>query len=277
MIDEFLISAHAFYSWTEELMSAKYFHPVEIARFLSHPEAITAWEKRSKDPEYANYLSNKRYEAFDRLEKPYGILTGGYMLDTQKWLNEIRNFLNEHEFLSEGELGIDDSTDEYDAIIYATGAVGPVVSSGLIPNKGEALIVSMPEWKFPAIIKEDVFFVPMTEEHLFWVGSYYEPWPENANTTTEGKQLLIQAIQKVYQGPFEIQQHLSGIRPTMNDRRPLVGRLPGYIGKYIFNGMGTKGTSLAPYWAEHLIDHLEFDNPINKLVDPKRYKNQQSG
>src|SRR5687768_1573757 len=61
MIDEFIASSLDFYGWTEELLGKKYFHPVDIVRFLSHPEALLAWESRKGDPDYVNYISDKRY------------------------------------------------------------------------------------------------------------------------------------------------------------------------------------------------------------------------
>jgi glycine/D-amino acid oxidase-like deaminating enzyme len=87
----------------------------------------------------------------------------------------------------------------------------------------------------------------------------------------------MQAIEHVYTGSFIVTEHLSGIRPTIDDRRPLIGPYPGREGKYLFNGMGTKGTSLAPYWADHLVSHLVDNTPILKIVNPERYSGQQSG
>jgi glycine/D-amino acid oxidase-like deaminating enzyme len=39
----------------------------------------------------------------------------------------------------------------------------------------------------------------------------------------------------------------------------------------IFNGMGTKGISLAPYFAKNFADHLVHDKPIFAEVDIKRF------
>lgn len=277
MIDEFIASSLDFYKWTESFLGHTYFFPVEIVRFLSNSEALAAWEKRKNDPEYANYISDKRFEELDLLERPYGILTGGYRLDTPGWLTAVRNFLAEKDLFEEGIVTHDQIFPGYDGIIYATGAVGPSVSSGLIPNKGEALMVKMPEWRMPGIIKEEVFFIPLQEENMLWVGSHYQPWPQDSNPSKEGRHVLMQAIEHVYAGSFTVTEHLSGIRPTIDDRRPLIGPYPGHEGKYLFNGMGTKGTSLAPYWADHLVSHLVDNTPILKIVNPWRYSGQQSG
>jgi glycine/D-amino acid oxidase-like deaminating enzyme len=40
----------------------------------------------------------------------------------------------------------------------------------------------------------------------------------------------------------------------------------------IFNGLGTKGVSLAPYFSKVLATWLEKGIPVNKEVDIHRYK-----
>jgi hypothetical protein len=41
----------------------------------------------------------------------------------------------------------------------------------------------------------------------------------------------------------------------------------------ILNGMGSKGCSLAPWFAKELTGHLVNNKPINSLTDVKRYGN----
>jgi hypothetical protein len=46
---------------------------------------------------------------------------------------------------------------------------------GSFPIKVKHLIVKLPGWKLPGIVKEKVYFVPLKEKEMFWVGSYYQP------------------------------------------------------------------------------------------------------
>ena len=270
-IDEYVDKALEFYRWSETLFSKQYFFPVEIIRFLSSEEARRAWDKRLEDAEYDAYVSNKKYDFLDAMQRPYGILTGGYRLDTPGWVIAARQFLMSKGLLDVLQEPYDTQYKTGEAAVYTTGALDPNVSKGIIPNKGESLIVSMPEWKIPLIIKEDVFIVPLAEDHLFWVGSHYEPWPENANRTDDAKHRILEAIRKVYNGRLEVISHMVGIRPTVDDRRPLIGAYPGRPGQYIFNGVGTKGTSLAPFWSEALLTHILEGKPLSKEVSPERF------
>ncbi|MEP6646425.1 MAG: FAD-dependent oxidoreductase [Saprospiraceae bacterium] len=276
MIDELIEKSLDFYKWSEELFGEKYFFPVDIIRFLSNHEAIAAWKKRSDDPDYVDYISMKRMEQIEKLQRPYGIVTGGYRLNAPGWLTATRNFLVEKGFLSILNEPMRKAVVENGSVIHANGALDSSISKGLIPNKGEVLIVKMPGWAMPGIIKEKVYFIPLEERNMYWIGSHYLPWPDHARPTEEGKQMILDEISEVYSGEVEIIEHLAGYRPTVDDRRPLIGPYPGHDGEYIFNGMGTKGTSLAPYWAEQLVAHLEDDACLPFLVQPARY-NKASG
>lgn len=270
-IDEYVSKALDFYRWSEELLGNDYFFPVEIIRFLSSEEARRAWEKRLEDPEYDAYVSSKKYQLLDEMNRPYGILTGGYRLDTPGWVNAARLFLEKEGLLDVLLEPYETKVLTEGITVFTTGALDPNVSKGIIPNKGESLILRMPDWKIPLIIKEDVFIVPLNGDHLFWVGSHYEPWPENASPTEEAKSRILDAIGKVYNGRLEVISHMVGIRPTVDDRRPLIGAYPGRPDQYIFNGMGTKGTSLAPFWSEQLIAHIFDGLSLSAEVNPGRY------
>jgi len=270
-IDEFVPKALDFYRWTEGLLGEQFFFPVEIVRYLSHPESRLAWERRLEDPEYTAYIADIKYDLLDELDRPYGIMKGGYRLDTPGWITAVRNFLT-----AQGSMEIlstpYDSSAAYEGIrIYATGSVDTSVAGRIIPNKGESLIVHMPDWRIRKIIKEEVFIVPLAEDEYYWIGSYYQPWPENPSVTEEGKERLLESIRKVYSGRLAIISHMAGVRPTVNDRRPLIGAMPVRPQQFIFNGMGTKGTSLAPFWAEQLLRLITEDIPLPAEVSPVRY------
>jgi glycine/D-amino acid oxidase-like deaminating enzyme len=77
-------------------------------------------------------------------------------------------------------------------------------------------------------------------------------------------------LSTVLKAPYQIIQHRSAIRPTVKDRRPFLGFHPEYKNVGIFNGMGTKGLSLAPFFARHFVQHLVNGTPLMKEVDIKR-------
>ena len=72
--------------------------------------------------------------------------------------------------------------------------------------------------------------------------------------------------------PFEIVDHVASVRPANMERRPFVGLHPKFSAVGILNGMGTKGCSLAPFFAKQLADHLTEGKPIYADADVKRFE-----
>lgn len=139
------------------------------------------------------------------------------------------------------------------------------------PNKGEALVARIPGLPDTHIYKKGIMIVPMTEKDIFWIGASYIWDFENADPTDTFRKSTEQAMQQFLKIPFEIIEHRSGLRPATLERRPFVGFHPAHSNVGILNGMGTKGCSLAPFFAKQLTDHLLYEEPISKDADVKRF------
>jgi glycine/D-amino acid oxidase-like deaminating enzyme len=72
--------------------------------------------------------------------------------------------------------------------------------------------------------------------------------------------------------PYTILEHFAAIRPATLERRPFVGFHPVHPQIGILNGMGTKGCSLAPYFARQLVEKLKGTGTINPLADISRFE-----
>ena len=138
------------------------------------------------------------------------------------------------------------------------------------PNKGEALIVQIPDLPKNHIYKNNVTIVPWKED-LFWVGSNYE-WDFSDLLPSESfKKKMIASLDALLKTPYKIIDHLVGIRPANTQRRPFVGFHPDYPAIGICNGMGTKGCSLAPYFANELVQHVMNGSPIHPEANINRF------
>ena len=115
-------------------------------------------------------------------------------------------------------------------------------------------------------MKSSVFLIPLGDD-LYCVGATYE-WEDKSNNITEkGKDELLSKLKTFLKCDFKLINQVAGIRPTVIDRRPLVGRHPENKNMYILNGLGTRGVMIAPYVAKKLFDFIEYkvrlDNEIN--------------
>jgi glycine/D-amino acid oxidase-like deaminating enzyme len=140
-------------------------------------------------------------------------------------------------------------------------------------NKGEALIVEIPELPQDHTYKKSLLLVPLSEPELFWFGSSNHWEFEDDKPTPafleQGKNLL----QQLLKIPFKVVDHRAGLRPATLERRPFVGFHPLHPSVGLLNGMGTKGCSLAPYFAHQLAQYISGNtSAIDPVVDVKRFR-----
>ncbi len=140
------------------------------------------------------------------------------------------------------------------------------------PNKGEALIVEIPDLPDQHVYKKSMLLVPMNEKDIFWVGSNYLWDFDDADPTEAFRKSTEQVLKEWLKIPFKILEHRSGVRPATLERRPFVGMHPHFPNIGILNGMGTKGCSLAPFFAKQLAAHLCSDGIITPEADVARFK-----
>lgn len=140
------------------------------------------------------------------------------------------------------------------------------------PNKGEILIIEIPDLLPTTIYKKGMMLVPLASPGLWWVGSSYAWQFDNADPTIAFKEKTESLLTHWLKVPFKIVEHLAGIRPATLERRPFVGFHPSHPAIGILNGMGTKGCSLAPYFAKQLVDHLCYHKTISPEADITRFQ-----
>lgn len=163
-------------------------------------------------------------------------------------------------------------------IIFCDGATG--VNNGFFqllpfaPNKGEALIVEVTGLPAENIYKKSILLAPLqgAGKDIFWCGSNYVWDFEDVNPSREFRQTTEATLSRWLKVPFKTIDHLAAVRPATIERRPFVGFHPIYKNIGLLNGMGTKGSSLAPFLASHLADHLLLGTPILPEVDIHRFQ-----
>lgn len=138
------------------------------------------------------------------------------------------------------------------------------------PSKGELFVVHAPELKLDSAFKNSMFVTPLGND-LYWVGATYEWQNYNPDRSEKMKDKLLKHLSNSILTPYEIKAHLTGIRPSTKDRKPIIGVHHTHKNLLLFNGMGTKGSSLSPYYAEKLLDHILSNEEIPYEVSVSRY------
>lgn len=198
------------------------------------------------------------------------------------WRNILRenNMLLEERFAAEN-LTVQNNTVEYKSITAQKIIFCNSIESFTLPwfkslpfvfNKGEALIVDIPGLPANNIYKVANSTIVPWYDGLWWVGSSYENSYDDALPTESFKQKKIQELQQHIKLPLTVIDHMASLRPAVAvERRPFAGLHPLQPEVGILNGMGTKGCSLAPYFAKQLADNLLHNQSINPLADIKRF------
>ena len=145
----------------------------------------------------------------------------------------------------------------------------------LKPAKGEILIIKT-ELDIDYIAQQAVYMVPLGNQ-LYKVGSTFS-WDVLDETPTEaGKKEICFKLEKFFKGNYDVVDHYAGVRPSSGDRRPILGALKPYNNAFVFNGLGSKGVALAPYYSSLMTHHLINGIPLDKEISTERYKNKTIG
>jgi glycine oxidase len=279
--------ANVFYQTLEEKLKVKVDFKIPILRKFFSIEEQNNWFAASDKANLAPFLSldlvSKKYEGID---SPFGygeVLQTGYvdtatLLDCyKKYLIDTKLFLEEtfdYDALVSNEDGIQYKDIRAKHIVFAEGFgmhANPYFKNlPLDGTKGELFIIKAPELDLDVIINTSVFILPLGN-HLFKVGATYN-WQDKTDAPTkDGKAELLIRVMEILNCEFEIVEHFAGVRPTVKDRRPLVGTHPNHVNVHILNGLGTRGVMLAPAMAKVLFEHIEFGEPLDAAVDIKRF------
>lgn len=285
-IDQLKI-ALPFYNKLENELQGKYHYKIDIIRVFKSIEEQNNWFVASDKQNLSPFMIPQiNFEKFKGLKSDFGygkvINTG--RVDSKKLLKDYNSHLVEkgllkNESFNYGNLKISKENIEYNnitasKIVFCEGF-------GLKQNpyfnylpmqeaKGELIIINAPDLKVDSLIKAAVFVMPIGKD-LYKVGATFNWKDKSISPSKEGRKELVDKLNSFINVPYSIVDHIAGIRPTVKDRRPLVGTHPKYKNLAILNGLGTRGVMIAPKAAKMLYNHLENNIELNKEYAINRF------
>jgi glycine oxidase len=284
---EQLILMDDFYATLEAKVKVKVDFKKPILRKFFSVEEQNNWfaasDKIGLSPFLSTQLVTKKYFG---IESPYNygeVLQTGHV-DTAVLLKEYREYLLSMDLLRESSFEYDNLEVLKESIRYKDIEAKHIIFAegfGMHSNpyfkdlpldgtKGELFIIKAPELVLDVIVNTSVFILPLGND-LFKVGATYN-WKDKTDLPTEeGKQELVERIKEIITCDFEIVEHFAGVRPTVKDRRPLVGTHKDHSSLHLLNGLGTRGVMLAPSMAKALFNFIENQYPLDKEIDIVRF------
>jgi len=277
-----------FFKELEQKLHTNFVFELPIYRKIASVEEQNNWFTASDKPNLQAFLNPKMHHTkFKYINSDFGfgeVLQTGYM-DSKLFLEKYHQYLSSKELIEYTTFDYESLKIEENYIEYKGSKAKNIIFSegfGLHKNsffnnlpldgtKGELLIIEARELPQEIIFKSNVFIMPVGN-HLFKVGATYN-WDDKTNKpTAEAKNELIEKLNELISCDYKIIEHLAGVRPTVKDRRPLVGTHPTYSNIHILNGLGTRGVYLAPYLANHLYENLEKNKPLLNDININRLK-----
>lgn len=297
LADQLFPKAHQFYNDLDSTLKIKSFHSMNMFFPFDNQEKQTDWLSSSADEKYTPYIVQFHKESiypevngkFGGMEvKQSGYLEIGSLLDNfKKYISEKGCYSDEKIKPDEillSENGVEWKGIKAKRVIFCEGsksAENPFFPTLDFRNvKGELLLVKFKNARFKHIVNRNGFILPIDDKGTCKVGATYDHKDLSTVPTERGKSLLLEKIENLIDDEFEVLDQWAGIRPATFDRRPFIGIHKEHPQVGIFNGLGTKGVSLAPYFAEHFYQHLEEGSElmpdINFTRINKSYHKRQS-
>ena len=283
---EFIEVARPFYTQLNEKLNGRFLEKKPLYRIFANAEEQNDWTIAGDSPVLTPFLSSEVVRnVYANVKAPfgYGEVHNSFNIDTTALIREYRRYLSETYRLLEERFDHDQLQTsprehlygEYSAkhIIFSEGTSvikNPNFTySCLIPKKGEYVVIRSADLKCDAVLKGPYFMIPKGND-LYQVGATFAHGDFNRENTEQGRTMLAKAIKKMISCEFEIVEQTHGMRPTVKDRRPVLGSIRE-DGLFFFNGLGTRGLLMAPLLSRWLIDHIENKAALPSEVNIRRF------
>lgn len=288
LVDEAYPQMEMTYRKLEELLHEQLYFPDRMMKVLSE-DRVYFWKERIFANQLEAYLEvetnlNFRNPSISNTFS-YGCVNKSGRLDIQKLIFASSGFLTQQNSIRNEKIDYEKLIFQPDSVTYDNITAQKIIfceGSAAAQNpffknlkfkhsKGEVLELEIPELNLDEIVSGEVFVLPIGN-HSYKVGATYS-WDElNWETTESARVELLDKLQNISSTHYQVINQKAGIRPTMHDRKPIIGLLPDNPQIGIFNGLGSKGVLLGPYFAKQLASFLIGNSStIHPEVDINRY------
>ena len=211
-----------------------------------------------------------------------GIVKNAFWIRSKLFMEKMHLFLKEQKVLKYGQFEPAEFIQEelsycglrYDAVVFCCGSDNDKITyfnqANIQHNRGQILHIESSELSQHELWNRKGFILPVGGEK-FMLGATYE-WNEpNLNITADAREKLEGVFKTITNASYEVNGQTVGMRPTVADRRPVMGEHPDAKGLFIFNGLGTKGYMLAPLLSLEMAQFMTEGKALHKEVVFSRF------
>lgn len=255
-----------------------------IHRIFHDRKEQELWLKKSEDEVLKDFL-DPSIEPLSGVVNPEGsgrVLLSS-RLDVAKFFQGMEKYLREKGHLIEelfDYFALDPEEKRYqnysyNHLVFAEGmgvSFNPFFKNIEVnPNKGHHLTVRLSEpLEGCQTLKKKHFLFPLGEGDYYYGGTYDRESTEE-RVDLEQRNKLTEGLSEFYKKDFQVQEVKYGFRPTVKDRRPIIGRHPVFGSLYVFNGLGARGILNGNFYAKALYEHISQGYALSAEVEINRF------
>lgn len=276
-----------FYQGLENMLSTCLYRELKLVRLFSSVSEQNLWQETSKKDFFSLFMQLETVPKVHGVQVSHlgaGVLQNIFMVNVKNTLLAFRKLFLSGRFIEEtfdySKLKLYQNKVSYKGIeskniVFCQGyglTSNPFLNYlPLVGNKGEALVVKSENFPNRHVVKSRIIVVPLDEKGHFWVGPTYDFKSKMNDITVSARLFLTDEFRRLTSDSFRVMHQMSGIRPTVKDRRPLLGRLKNNKRVYVFNGLGTRGVMMAPLLAKQLLEFIEAEKDLDENVSIDRF------
>jgi glycine/D-amino acid oxidase-like deaminating enzyme len=266
LAEEIFTYLFPFYEGLEKTLGIRFFYPMPLFRPFANAE-MKGWlldRKSEIDHDFLRWT-----------EEGVWVSKSGWV-DVAAFLKASSKYFMDQGILKIRQYSAMDLPElslQFDRIIFCEGFHGLQNTlwkgMGFLPAKGELLKIKSNQPSEEYILNKNGFLLPLGNQE-FKVGATYR-WDEySPDSIAEAQVELKQKLSHFHVDEYTEIEHLVGVRPATQDRRPLVGMHPiQNVG--IFNGFGSKGVSLMPYFADAFVGEWLGKKMVHSEASIRRF------
>lgn len=280
---------HGYYSELEKKLATRFVLNSALYRPFLSIEEQNKWQGKVADEIYKPFVRqvctkgvpdlpvNNAYGGLELMQSG-AIRTRIFLEAFRKYLISENSYINEDFDYSELNLEGENVVYKQYACTKIIFAEGPAVENNpwfknvnINRLKGEVLEIRTSR-PIDRIVSRGIFVLPLMDtDNTCIVGSTYEHNNFSWEPSEKGRKEIENKLAQLLTCGYEVISQRAGLRPTVVDRRPVMGEHPNNAKLAIFNGLGTKGVSLAPYFSAHFASHLTSNTLLLPEVDVNRF------
>jgi glycine oxidase len=280
--EEFVPVAQSFYFQIEHRTGRRFFHQRRSLRLFCSEEEQQSWLRRRDQPLLQSFLVNSQpailldrslgdasYGGFEMKGAQLEVAT--YLAASRSTLPWVSMRLDWRRDVTIGENEVEVRGYRARLVISCEGyaaAQNPYFSPvPFVAAKGDILTVRFCRPVPAMCIHRGIWIAPTQDPEIFKAGSTYDWKNLDQEPSVSARNEIERKLQEFFHVPYVVLDHQAAVRPIIRNGEPVIGLHPAHPRLGYFNGLGSKGVLLAPFFARCFTDFLLYGRPLPETVD----------